>query len=220
MSELLKDDAVVLAAELAKTMGPARLGIYQVAWQMSELVQMAATAETEEDFAAAQKALAEYVKFAEVQRVDDVAAVIKYLTALVGNTTNCGIIDQEIDRLRSVKAEHERALAYIKDLVRQVMEMGGVRRVDSGRNKIRIQANSQPSVVIDDAAAVPDQYIDTTITMRLEDWKACQVLLADASIFIKKQEQDFSRSRIAAAIESGQSVPGAHLERGEHLRVA
>lgn len=215
-----REAATEMAAALKEAVQPqqVRLGVYRVAWQMAELLTMAAAAETQEESDAAQQALAQYITWMEVEKVDDIARVIHHVQSLVGTSSSRGLIDQEIDRLRTLKARHEAFLSGLKQTVMQVMETAGVKKLVSPHNQIRIQ-NSPPSVVIDDPPALPDAYRTVTIHVDRELWD-CIRGESGLARGLGIPAQDIAVRRVADSLKAGVDVPGAHLHQGAHLRVA
>lgn len=82
----------------------------------------------------------------------------------------------------------------LKAEVKGWLDLHRMAKWEQGLAKFRIQNNSQPSVIIEDEAALP----------------------ADA--FVQPPPQ-VDKRWIAEAIKDGKEVPGAYAQRGTHLRV-
>jgi hypothetical protein len=99
-------------------------------------------------------------------------------------------------------------------------------RVMKGRlSTISLRKNSQDSLLIPDATAIPAEYCRIAITVNAADWNdALRYLPHDHPVRarfgnpeIVKTEPD--NARIRAALVAGTCVTGAELKRGEHVRI-
>jgi hypothetical protein len=194
--------------ELQESLAPARVGIYQIAREMAELVVMAETAETDEELEAVQQALQQYVTFAEIQKVDNIARSIKHLTENVGTASKPGRIDDEIRRLQAIKKRQAGILDFLKGAVISVMQMGKVTKLASATNRLRIQKNSQASVDITEPEKVPDRFLEVTVVCTNEylRWLRKQAADEGFDVQIKVRGTDFKRSEIAEAIRKSMCV--------------
>jgi hypothetical protein len=95
-------------------------------------------------------------------------------------------------RRKAIEARAER----VRDYILSSMRLAGISKIECPYFKLAIRSNP-PSVVIDDAGAVPcDLYVYPEAPPPYPDKKA-----------------------IKAAIESGQEVRGAHLEHSQRLEI-
>jgi len=99
---------------------------------------------------------------------------------------------EEESRLSKRRGALERRLAGMKGYVMQEMERAGLTRVQ-GTVPVRVQA-SAPHLVVDNPALLP---------------RECFVPL----------EPLLDKAAVRARLKAGESLPGAHLEAGKHLRV-
>lgn len=90
----------------------------------------------------------------------------------------------------------ERRAAGIRQYVKEHMERTGVTRIECPYFQLAIRQNP-PSVVVDAAGLIPDQF-----------WRDPP-----------PPESTVDKAAIAAAIKAGQDVPGAHLESSTRLDV-
>jgi hypothetical protein len=123
---------------------------------------------------------------------DKAVNVAAYLRALDAEAAAIADVKKAMER-RQTALEHqaERLRRYLKG----EMERTGLTRVQHPWLTVRVQANP-PSVVIDDAARLPDGFKQAVTTVKL--------LKAD----------------LAQALKAGQSVAGAHLEQTTRLVIA
>lgn len=103
-------------------------------------------------------------------------------------------VSEEIEYLRRRKARLEAQSEFIKNGVSDALAAMGADRFDNGRRKAWIQRNAQPSVVIDDQAAIPEEYWEVTRTPK--------------------------RSLISSVLSTGHPVPGTRLVTGTHVRIS
>ena len=122
-------------------------------------------------------------------KVDDVLA---YAAERMAEAAACKAEAVRLSaRVKAAEAHAER----LRDYVVRCMVVAGVTRVEGERFKARLQA-TPGRVVIDDEAALGDEWVTTKVTST-PDKKA-----------------------IGDAIKAGGTVPGAHLEAGVSLRVS
>lgn len=98
-------------------------------------------------------------------------------------------------------------------------------KLESATNRLRVQGNSQASVVFDqsfDIAALPAEYLDVTIRMSAPLYAAFQQFTADLGVDDAHSQMgraEVSLSRLGADLAQGVVVAGAKLVKGVHLRV-
>jgi len=131
----------------------------------------------------------------------------------------------EMERLRVRKATYQRALERLQDYVASTIrslgrDAKGKYLKLEGRTVTFSLALCPPSVDVVDETVVPANYKTLTLTVPANDWE--QILLClDAgqreTIFQKVQCRDISidKRAVKAAIQAGNSVPGADLVIGK-----
>jgi len=123
------------------------------------------------------------------------------------------------DRARAAAGKVDRT----KNMVLYYLLSRDLKKVEGYQFTLRAQRNSQDSVRITDAAAVPKCYcrIDARIAGVL--WETILSLLPDElarSLESSIQETLPDADAIKAAVMQHEQVPGAEVRRGSHLRVA
>ena len=103
-------------------------------------------------------------------------------------------VDSELKRLAEYKRFIERRIKRTRDGYRDFLLATGQEIVETGRGRMTVPKGRR-SVVIDDAAKIPAQYMKQNI-----------------SVEPKKKE-------IGDAIEAGNAVPGAHVEYNRSLQI-
>lgn len=119
-----------------------------------------------------------------------VVSVARNLESLAASIKSA---EEEMARRRKTL---ERRAATVRQYVKEQMERTGVTRVDCPYFQLAIRQNP-PSVVVDAAAMIPDEF-----------WRAPP-----------PPERMVDKAAIAAAIKAGQEVPGAHLAQSTRLDV-
>ncbi len=74
-------------------------------------------------------------------------------------------IQAELDRLQMMKRCEERKQDWLKQYVKRSMEAAGEQRIEAGLFRLRIQRNSQPSVMV---SCVPESLPDWAQVHRVE----------------------------------------------------
>lgn len=101
---------------------------------------------------------------------------------------------EELDRLNGKAKTYENRIKRLKEWARLFMTAIGATRLEGKYSLLRIQANSAAALVVN------------------EGTQACDV----EERFIKR---DLDEAAIRKALEAGEELPFAHLERGSHVRL-
>lgn len=124
-------------------------------------------------------------------KVDNIAALIRE------DEARSVAYQAELDRLNAAKRTADNRADRLKVYLKSCLEAAGVPKVETPRFRVRIQTNSQSSVIVNDVT-------------RLPDW--AKVVQAHISA---------NREALLKAAEAGKSLPdGVKVERGTHLRIA
>ena len=108
-------------------------------------------------------------------------------------------LEAEAAAIAELKKNFEKRMASLsnqalrlRDYLKAEMERTGILNVNHSWLTVRVQA-SPPSVIIDDAAELPERFKESVTNVRL------------------------LKTEISQALKSGQAVPGAHLEQSTRL---
>ena len=129
--------------------------------------------------------IAEYIG-AEVQKVDAIAEVLTTLENVEANARF------EIQRLHARQQTAQRSAERLKMYVLRILARRDGRPL-KGKN-VTLSVRRTEAVVIDDAAAVPEEWKRTTIVT------------------------DIPKDPLKKAIKAGQQIPGAHIEQRDNLQ--
>jgi len=184
--------------------------------------------------AATQEALTAYFE-ATVQKVDRVAEFLKFLKAL---EETCKAEAARISERRHVA---ENTAERIKNMLKEFMAKRGDTQIKSKLNTISLCRNSQPSLEIQDAtviygkeriasAKVPAKFQRIQITVTREWWdqfvESCKfdgaLLIPPAELarkFMNISAPFIDESALRDHLAAGETIEGATLETGRHIRV-
>lgn len=123
------------------------------------------------------------------------------------------------DRARAAAGKVERT----KNMVLYYLLSRDLKRIEGHQFTLRAQKNSQDSVRITDQASVPKCYCRIDARIDGVVWETILSLLPDGlakTLEASVQEMRPNADAIKAAAMRNESVPGAEVRRGSHLRVA
>lgn len=106
-------------------------------------------------------------------------------------------IDAEIDRLKTLKTQRQKAAAGLREYLKLHMIASGIQKIEAPLFKIRLQ-NNPPSVDVFEPGLIPADYM---------------VQPAAPPPYANK-------TLIAAELKAGRDVPGAKLVQGQRLAVS
>lgn len=108
-------------------------------------------------------------------------------------TSECGIIDAEIDRLSDLKKSRTKSIEKLKSSLTMAMQLFGVDKIESPVLKISFRASE--SVEIDDVDSIPAEYMVTKTTTQPD------------------------KVKLKAAIKAGQLTIGAHIQVNQNIQI-
>ena len=154
-------------------------------------------------------------------KVDNIA---NYIKAQEGEARNAKI---EIERLQARHAAAENRVERLKGLLKYFMDTRGLRSMKGRLNTISLRRNSQDSLIVEAPDGIPAAFCKLSLTVAVSDWEEVvshlpgdhelRARLASDANALGKREPD--NAKLRAAIQSGQSIPGAQLRRGQHVRL-
>jgi hypothetical protein len=120
------------------------------------------------------------------------------------------VFDQEIKRLQARKKTLQNEMDGAKFYLKQQMEKVGKASIKGRVLNIKIQKNSQPTLIIEDETKIPSTYKIGQISRPLD--LIPENMLEETFILINK-------NMIKDAVSNGEEVSGVRLENGTHLRI-
>jgi hypothetical protein len=204
------------------------LTLYNVEENLQSLLDTEALVDPEQE-AQFKAELAESLKYA-VEKRDRIAQ------CLLTWEHKRGAIAAEMARLKALDATYKRAEARLEKYVVGVIEglgkdAGGKYRKLAGETAVLSVKQNPPSTVFTDEAAVPSEFKTLTITVPAQAWEhhieVYDYLRAQSGYLpafngpaailtaINKTEVSIDKRAVKAAIEAGETVPGADVKFGE-----
>lgn len=177
------------------------MSLYKIESELQELGQLLEVAIEEGDEAGAAAISVQMSRYltAEVAKVDSYHGFIKGTTKLIEQ------VKAEEERLRRVRKAWEGAIERVKSMGVFVLQQLGRKRLEGSHGR-RLRLHPSPvSVEVTDAAAVPAEFITTTVTMPLDFYEKLRDLYPDG--MFKKVSAEVSLSRIKVFIEARQVCP-------------
>lgn len=183
---------------------------------LDEIQEQTESAETEE---IPQELMQRFQQFCDAysEKVDRIG---KFLSLMEARVLYCRA---QATRLTERALWAENKVNHTKNMVLYFLRSRDLRKVEGREFTLRLQKNSQDSVVILDEPQVPVFYRDIEVKIPGSLWQALLSFLPDeAGRELKTcvQQMKPSSNAIKAAVASSEEVPGAVVRRGTHLRVA
>ena len=162
-------------------------------------------------------ALSEYVD-AFGEKVDRIANYIKAQEALAEAAK------KETCRLEARRKSAENRVKACKGFLCWFMTCRSLKHLKGRLNTFTLANNSVPSLVLYEPIAVNPVFQTVTLTLSWPEWQELSSLVPEGSLYSKlfdceKNGKSIDRARIADALQSGQTVLGARLVRGQHVRL-
>jgi hypothetical protein len=208
---------VVTARDVARG-----LSIFEIDETLEALIEAAeadADANNGEVSDAIKSALATYAE-AFGYKVDRIADFLKAQRA------EAEIAQREAERFHNRHKAAENREKRLKQLLVWFMLSRNVPKLRGEFNTISLQANSTPSLVIQDASHIPASFYRARVDLTWPEWIEIleslpagplrERLAAGEAKFIEKELQ---RGILSDALARGEVIPGAAIVKGHHLRV-
>jgi hypothetical protein len=154
--------------------------------------------------------------FAELgKKIDRIAAYLR-TQQRKGN-----IAAEEAQRLQQRRRSAEQRVSDVKEMLTYFMRCRSLKRLERELNTIRLQTNSQPSVQIDDWELPQDFCLHTgSIPHRLLTEVLEHLPIGLKGEFLQAMINTQPNTQLVRdALVRGETVAGAKLERGSHIRI-
>jgi hypothetical protein len=155
---------------------------------------------------------------AHLHKVDRIAAYVKAQEA------EAWVAGREAERLAARQKAARNRAERTKAMLVYFMNARGVRQLRGSLNTIGLQGNSNASLIVNEAARVPDEYFNAKLEIPLPQWRELLDLASDLTVnratpFAARVEVELDRARLRAALENGAVIHGASLVKGQHARI-
>jgi hypothetical protein len=198
------------------------LSIFEIDESLEALIEAAeadAEANNGEISDAVKSALATYAE-AFGYKVDRIADFLKAQRA------EAEIAQREAERFHNRHKAAENREKRLKQLLAWFMLSRNLPKLRGKFNTIALQANSTPSLVIQDPSHIPASFCQARINLTWPEWVEILEALPAGSLrerlaagegkFIEKELQ---RGVLSDALARGEVIPGATLVKGHHVRL-
>lgn len=164
------------------------------------------------------RALATYAEAFE-HKIDRIANYLKAQKA------ESEIAQREADRFYARYKAAAGREKRLKQMLVWYMTTRNTKKLRGAMNTVCMQANSAPSLVIQDSAHIPDAYYTARIEISWPEWREILSALpsplrdrfeAGIGKFVQK---DLQRGVLSDALARGEIVSGAALVKGDHIRL-
>lgn len=99
-------------------------------------------------------------------------------------------------------------------MVQRFLTDRGLARIAGVRCTLSLSNNSQAALAVADPEAVPDRFYRSVLQVPCEQAEdICR------QFDVLRESRELDTAALRAALEAGEEIPGATLERGRHVRV-
>jgi len=135
------------------------------------------------------------------------------------------ICRKEAERLEARKKAAEGRLGQLKSMLLAFMMARGLKKLESEKAAIGMQANGMASLVIDDPLQIGECFFENSIRFTKTELQELAYQLADGELrrrlesALKGDGWEVNASAMRIAITNNSSVSGARLVKGHHVRL-
>jgi Siphovirus Gp157 len=203
------------ARELARGLSP--FEIDQALAMLIESAQEEATANSGELSEELKTSLADYVE-AFGEKVDRIANYLK------AQESFADLARREAARLEARRKSAENRVKGLKTFLCFFMASHELKRLQGPLTTITLVSNSAETLVLDEAAHVPDIFHKVSAEVTWNEWE--EILAALPAGPLKERligedrvHRELDRARLSEALKAGVSIAGARLVRDQHMRI-
>ncbi|MBX9601352.1 MAG: siphovirus Gp157 family protein [Bryobacteraceae bacterium] len=135
------------------------------------------------------------------------------------------ICGKEAERLTARKKSAEARVNRLRSMLLAFMMSRGLKKLEGEKSSIGMQANSSPSLVIDDPLKVPKCFWERQLTFSKTEIEEIAKQLPAGNTrhrlesLLAGSDWQINTSAVRAGFDSGKLTEGARLVRGSHVRV-
>lgn len=132
----------------------------------------------------------------------------------------------EAERLQARHKAAENREKRLKQMLTWFMVTRSVRQLRGALNTITLQSNSAPSLTVDEAACIPDNFYRARIDLTWPEWREVLESLQPGPLRErlgrgegKTVQKELQRGILSDAITRGEEIHGVKLITGSHIRL-
>lgn len=219
-----------LSARLADSLGALRSRLIQKSerdprslFDLDErLIELMNCAEEgAEDGGIRQELLQEINDYLEAFRtkVDRIAGYCRWQESIAA------ICGEEAERLSARKRAAERRVNRLKDMLLAFMMSRGLKKLEGEKAAIGLQANSMPSLVVDDPLHVGECFFEKSLRFTRTELQEIAYQMADGTLRRRLEAAlagdgwEINNSAVRCALTNSSPISGARLVKGNHIRI-
>jgi len=136
------------------------------------------------------------------------------------------VAQREAERFQARHKAAENREKRLKQMLVWFMLTRNVQKLRGARNTISLQANSAPSLVIQETTHIPDSFYRAKIEVTWPEWIEILAALPQGALRDRLREvggkavqKELQRGILADALARGEAVTGVSLVKGNHVRL-
>lgn len=136
------------------------------------------------------------------------------------------VAQREAERFQARYKAAENREKRLKQMLAWFMVTRSVQKLRGAMNTISLQANSTPSLVIQETTHIPDSFYRARIDLSWPEWHEILESLPPSGLRDRLRDgegravqKELQRGILADALGRGEEVPGASLVKGNHVRL-
>lgn len=164
-------------------------------------------------------ALATYAEAFEC-KIDRIANYLKAQKA------ESEIAQREADRFQTRHKSAEGRERRLKQMLVWYMTTRNIKKLRGAMNTVCMQANSTPSLVIQDCSHIPDAFYTARMEISWPEWREIVSSIPEGPLRDRLEgsigkliQKDLQRGVLSDALARGEKVEGVTLVKGDHIRL-
>ena len=153
------------------------------------------------------------------QKVDRIVGFLRW------QETIAGICGKEAERLAARKKAADNRVNRLKGFLLAFMTSRGIRKLEGERSSIGMQANGQASLAINDPLQIAESYYEKSFRFGKRELDDLVNQIPEGPMrrrlqaALKAEDWQLNESAVRAALVANESITGARLVKGNHLRI-
>jgi hypothetical protein len=154
------------------------------------------------------------------RKVDRIANYLKAQKA------EAEVAQQEAERFQARHKAAENREKRLKQMLVWFMISRSMQKLRGAMNTIWLQANSVPSLIVEETACIPDSFYRARVDLTWPEWRNIVESLPPSAMcdHLRNSEgkavlKELQRGILADALARGELVPGVSLVKGNHVRL-